>query len=310
MPDEEIHHEGGEAEESRQKLVFTGLVIDILILIPETIAVLLSGSATLLADVIKGANEILATTFALIVIRRVTAGGKFTYDYGMGKFESLTRIITGGVMFISLVILLLFTVHRILVPEHFNMDAALIGIPLMMLASAADGYHWWKNYHRARVDPSPIMEAQWRLRRAKTFSDLLVLLALVLSVVFVHYTWAEYIDPIVSFIIIGFLLLAGYREISSSLPDLFDKTLEEELQIVILRELATSFDKYHEFHGVRSRRSGSVIYIEIFLGFERDQTMGDVQDFIDSLTKSLETVIPGSTVSIIPTREAGRCSLA
>ena len=310
MSDEEITGGGGEAEESRQKLVFTGLVIDILILIPETIAVLLSGSATLLADVIKGANEILATSFALIVIRRVTAGGKFTYDYGMGKFESLTRIITGGVMFISLVILLWFTAHRLLVPEHFNMDAALIGIPLMMLASVADGYHWWKNYHRAKKDPSPIMEAQWRLRRAKTFSDLLVLLALVMSVVFVEYTWAEYIDPIVSFIIIGFLLLAGYREISSSLPDLFDKTLEEELQIVILRELATSFDKYHEFHGVRSRRSGTVIYIEIFLGFDRDQTMGEVQDFIDSLTKSLETVIPGSTVSVIPTRESGRCSLA
>ncbi|MFA4860484.1 cation diffusion facilitator family transporter [Methanoregula sp.] len=310
MSDEEITSGGGEAEESRQKLVFTGLIIDILILIPETIAVLLSGSATLLADVIKGANEILATTFALIVIRRVTAGGKFTYDYGMGKFESLTRIITGGVMFISLVILLWFTAHRLLVPEHFNMDAALIGIPLMMLASIADSYHWWKNYHRAKKDPSPIMEAQWRLRRAKTFSDLLVLLALVMSVVFVEYTWAEYIDPIVSFIIIGFLLLAGYREISSSLPDLFDKTLEEELQIVILRELATSFDKYHEFHGVRSRRSGTVIYIEIFLGFDRDQTMGEVQDFIDSLTKSLETVIPGSTVSIIPTRESGRCSLA
>jgi len=310
MSDEEITSGGGEAEESRQKLVFTGLVIDILILIPETIAVLLSGSATLLADVIKGANEILATSFALIVIRRVTAGGKFTYDYGMGKFESLTRIITGGVMFISLVILLWFTAHRLLVPEHFNMDAALIGIPLMMLASIADAYHWWKNYHRAQKDPSPIMEAQWRLRRAKTFSDLLVLLALVMSVVFVEYTWAEYIDPIVSFIIIGFLLLAGYREISSSLPDLFDKTLEEELQIVILRELATSFDKYHEFHGVRSRRSGTVIYIEIFLGFDRDQTMGEVQDFIDALTKSLETVIPGSTVSVIPTRESGRCSLA
>jgi len=288
-------------EESRQQLVFTGLVIDILILIPETAAVLLSGSATLLSDIIKGANEILATSFALLIIRRVTLGGKFTYDYGMGKFESLTRIITGAVMFISLCILLLFTAHRILVPEHFDMDAAVIGIPLLILASIADSYHWRKNYLRAQKDPSPIMEAQWRLRRAKTFSDLLIVFALALSVILVQYSWAMYIDPAVSFIIIGFLLLAGYREISSSLPDLFDKTLEEELQLVILRELATSFDRYHEFHGVRSRRSGSRIYIEIFLGFDPVQNMGEVQDFIDSLKGSLETRIPGSVVSIIPT---------
>eukprot|EP00825_Cyclidium_porcatum_P033870 TRINITY_DN357_c0_g1_i4.p9 TRINITY_DN357_c0_g1~~TRINITY_DN357_c0_g1_i4.p9 ORF type:complete len:167 (-),score=9.03 TRINITY_DN357_c0_g1_i4:3806-4306(-) len=123
------------------------------------------------------------------------------------------------------------------------------------------------------------------------------------GVTLTQYSWAMYIDPAVSFIIIGFLLLAGYREISASLPDLFDKTLDEELQLVILRELSSSFDRYHEFHGVRSRRSGSRIYIEIFLGFDPEQKMGDVQDFIDFLKGSLEALIPGSVVAIIPTRE-------
>ena len=109
--------------------------MDFLIIIPETIAIILSGSATLLSDVIKCANEMLATAFALLVIRRVTLGGKFSYDYGMGKFESLTRIITGGVMFVSLCILFLFTTYRLLNPEPFDIDAAIIGIPLMILAS-------------------------------------------------------------------------------------------------------------------------------------------------------------------------------
>ncbi len=303
MTREEIRNGAGEKEESRQQLVFTGLVIDLLVLIPESIAVILSGSLTLFADIIKGLNEIIATTFALIIIRRVTLGGKFTYDYGMGKFESLTRIITGGVMFISLAILLYFTFHRIFNPEHFDMDAAFIGIPLMLLVSITDSYHWHKNYRLNLKEPTPIMEAQWRLRRAKTFSDLLILFALVLSVLLVEYSWAEYIDPIASLVIIGFLLFAGYREISSSLPDLFDKTLEEELQIVILKELVGSFEKFDEFHGVRSRRSGTRIYIEIFLGFDPEQKVGDMQACIDSLKGSLEALIPGSVVSIIPTSD-------
>jgi len=303
MTGEVISNDEGEVRESRQKLVFTGLCIDLLVLIPESIAVILSGSMTLFADIVKGANEILATTFALIIIRRVTIGGKFTYDYGMGKFESLTRIITGGVMFISIAILLLFTSHRILNPEHFDMDAAFIGIPLMLLVSITDSYHWKKNYSLAQKEPTPIMEAQWRLRRAKTFSDILILFALVLSLLLVQYSWAEYIDPIASLVIIGFLLFAGYREISSSLPDLFDKTLEEELQIVILKELVGSFDKFHEFHGVRSRRSGTRIYIDIYLGFDPEQKVGDMQESIDSLKGSLEALIPGSVVRIIPTSE-------
>ena len=303
MASDEISDGEGEVRESRQKLVFTGLCIDLLVLIPESIAVIMSGSMTLFADIIKGANEILATSFALLIIRRVTLGGKFTYDYGMGKFESLTRIITGGVMFISIAILLLFTYNRILHPEHFDMNAALIGIPLMILVSITDSYHWKKNYSLAQKEPTPIMEAQWRLRRAKTFSDLLILFALVLSVLLVQYSWSEYIDPIASLVIIGFLLFAGYREISSSLPDLFDKTLEEELQIVILKELVGSFDKFHEFHGVRSRRSGARIYIDIYLGFDPEQKVKDMQESIDSLKGSLEALIPGSVVRIIPTSE-------
>jgi cation diffusion facilitator family transporter len=273
--------------------------VDFLILVPETIAVILSGSAALLSDVFKYANEVLATLFALMIIRRMKAGGKFTYDYGMGKFETLTRIITGSVMVVSICILVLFTVQRLMHPEEFEMVAAYIGIPLMLIASIADYHHWQTYKNRSKQDPSPIMESQWRLRRAKTFSNLLLLFALSLSVLCIQYDWAHYIDPIVSFIIIGFLLFAGYREFSSSLPDLFDKTLDEELQIVILRELASSFDKYNEFHGVRSRRSGSRIYIEIFLGFDPEQRMGDVQEFAVSLKKSLEFKIAGSVVSIV-----------
>jgi len=302
MPDKESCSRTAAADEPLEKLVRAGLFMDLLILVPETIAVILSGSATLLADVIKVANEMLASVFALMVIRRVTRGGKFSYDYGMGKFESLTRIITGGVMFVSLCILFAFTTFRLLNPEPFDTDAAIIGIPLMILASVADSYHWRTYYRRAQRDPSPIIEAQWRLRRAKTFSDLLILFTLIVSVIFASNHLVEYLDPIVSFIIIGFLLLAGYREISSSLPDLFDKTLEEDLQILILRELAGSFDRYHDFHGVRSRRSGRRIYIEIFLGFDPEQRAGDVQDFAASLKQSLESQIPGSVVSIVLSR--------
>ncbi|AGB01571.1 cation diffusion facilitator family transporter [Methanoregula formicica] len=292
-----------EPKESREKLVFTGFCMDLLILVPETAALILSGSAALLSDVFKCANEILATLFALLIIRRMKAGGKFTYDYGMGKFETLTRIITGSVMVVSIIILVLFTIQRLMHPEKFEMIAAYIGIPLMIFASIADYHHWHAYHRRSKEDPSPIMEAQWRLRRAKTFSNLLLLFALTFSVICIQYEWAHYIDPIVSFVIIGFLLFAGYREFSSSLPDLFDKTLDEELQLVILRELSGSFDKYDEFHGVRSRRSGSRIYIEIFLGFDPEQKMGDVQQFATTLKRSLENEIAGSVVSVVLSRE-------
>lgn len=284
---------------SKQRMVFHSLCFDILLWIPEIIALVLSGSITLFADVLKCGNEILATFFALLILLKMQRSGQFQYDYGMGKFETITRTITGGVMIVSIVIIASAALYRLLSPEPIGTEGVMIGIPLMLITAVCDTYLWKKNYTTALHDPSPVMESQWRLRRAKAFADITVLLALVFSFSFAGTGWAILIDPAASFIVIGFLLLAGYREISSSLPDLFDKTLEEDLQIVILRELSRSFDRYHEFHGVRSRRSGSRIYIDIFLGFDPGQSMGEVQEYSASLKQSLEAQIPGSVVSIV-----------
>lgn len=295
--------EGRDTVASRQWTVASSLSFDIALWVPEIIAYVLSGSVTLFADVLKCGNEILATFFALLILIRMRKSGKFCYDYGMGKFETSTRLITGMVMILSIIIITSHATHDILVPEPVAIGGIIIAVPLMVISAMVDTYLWRKNYRHFLSDPSPILESQWRLRRAKAFADVVVLLALVLSFTLAWHPLAIYVDPAASFIIIGFLLLAGYREISSSLPDLFDKTLEEELQIVILRHLAGSYSRYHDFHGVRSRRSGSKIYIEIFLGFDQGQTMSDVQDFIDSLKLSLEAEIEGSEVFVIPVRK-------
>ena len=293
----------GLAGSSRQQTVVFSLCSDILIWVPEIIAVIVTGSVTIFADVMKCGNEILATVFALLILLKMRKGGQFRYDYGMGKFETLTRISTGAVMLISLFIIGYFTFYRLIHPEPLQPSGAFLSIPLMVFITCVDTFLWKKNYRLSINDPSPIMESQWRLRRAKSFADVTVLLALILSFSLAGYPWAVYIDPSASIIIMGFLLLAGLREISSSLPELFDKTLEEEFQLLILKELAQSFDRYREFHGVCSRRSGSNIYIEVFLGFEPERKMGEVQDFIDSLKSSIEKKIPGSIVSIVPTSD-------
>jgi divalent metal cation (Fe/Co/Zn/Cd) transporter len=171
----------------------------------------------------------------------------------------------------------------------------------MSIGVCANSWLWRKNYRLAIQDPSPIMDSQWRLFRTKALSDFSVLVALILSLGLSGYSWSMYIDPLASFIIAGFLFFSGYRVIASSLPDLLDKTLDEELQIVIVRELAVFFDDYHALHGVRSRHSGSDIYIEIFLEFDGTRKMCEVQATIDRIKSSLEKKITKSSVSIVPT---------
>jgi cation diffusion facilitator family transporter len=219
----------------------------------------------------------------------------------MGKFENLTGIITGAVMFVSLILVFFTAVHRILYPAELVAEGALLGIGLMALGVCVNTWLWIKNYRLAVKEPSPIMDSQWRLFRTKAFSDASVLAALVLTMAFHGAGWALYIDPLASFVIAGFLLQSGYRVISTSLPDLLDKTLDESLQMVIVRELALFFEEYTALHGVRSRRSGNHIYIELLLEFDGEKKMCEVQETINRIKASLEEKIPRSEVSIVPT---------
>lgn len=311
-----MNHAAGLDEESamdaatlakKEKTVFTSLVVDFVLWIPDIIAAVLAGSITMFADVVKCGNELLATFFAWLTLRKLARGRGETYDYGMGKFETVTSIITGAVMLVSLILVFYTAITRIIKPEELQIGGVALALVMMSIGVTVNTWLWQKNYRLARREYSPIMESQWRLFRTKAFSDLSVLLALVLSIVLHQFWWAVYIDPLASMVIVGFLFTTGYRVITSSLPDLLDKTLDESLQIIILRELTEFFDEYEAFHGVRSRRSGSNIYIEIFLEFDGERRMCEVQGAIDRMKESLESRIPKSSVTIVPS--SGPCRL-
>jgi divalent metal cation (Fe/Co/Zn/Cd) transporter len=132
-------------------------------------------------------------------------------------------------------------------------------------------------------------------------ANLCVVLSLGLSLLLQGRPWIIYIDPVASMAVAGFLVYSIYSIVSVNVSDLLDRALDESLQLIILRELATFFDDYAAFHGIRSRRAGKHVYIEIFLEFDGTRTMAEVQKVIDMMKAGLERKISGSHVVIAPT---------
>ncbi|MDD1695152.1 MAG: cation-efflux pump [Methanoregula sp.] len=290
------------AEKERERALFFNILAGVASVIPKLIAAILSGSVTLYASVLKTINEALGIIVSWMIARKIARGDPGTYDYGMGKYENIARIITGGVLLVSVIILVIIATFRLLFPAVLGSSGIAVGMAIAVIMIVIDTWFWSRNYRIAEREPSPLMDSQWRLFRLKAFANIVVLAALVLAVLCATWPWAVYIDPIASLVIIGILFRSGYGMIQQSLPDLLDRTLEEELQLVVIRELADHFDRYEQVHAVRSRRSGGNIYIEIFLEFQGDMRMSDVQDTMDAMKQSLEVKIPKSSVNIITTR--------
>lgn len=285
--------------QERERSLLMGWVLGVLSIIPDIFATITTGSVTMLTDVIRTATDTLASFLSWLTVRRLARGKTDTYNYGYGKLENLSGLAVAATMSLSFIIIIISAVERFRHPVHVHQ--IFIGVLFTVIAGITNSWFWLRNYQLAKREPSPVMESQWRLFRSKTFINMCVLIALTLSHTLSDYPWSRFIDPLMSMLLASFLLFTSYQIVSMSVNDLLDRSLEESLQMVIRNDLILHLDAETKLHGIRSRRSGSHVYIEIFLQFAGERKMKDVQALIDRLRDSLEDKIPNSQITIAPT---------
>lgn len=282
----------------KERSILTSFLLGVVVLIPDIIAVILANSVMLLSDLLKSGSETVATFLSWLAVRKVRQGKTFDYNYGQGKLENISSLAVAGAMLLSWIIVTYGAIERFRHPSKIGSIAFAL---FVTGGSALVNFRIWRNNLKlSQIEASPIIESQWRLYRAKTVANICVVTSLILSAMFREYQWSAYIDPVGALLISGFLLQSAYRVITDSVYDLLDRTLDETLQLVILGELAAYFHDYVALHGIRSRRSGSNVYIEIFMEFEGDRRMSEVQAVIDRMKTDLEQKIKGSQVVIAP----------
>ena len=294
------NHPTQSLSQEKEKAVLLGLGLGIISIVLEILAVLFSNSLAVESDLLKNIGLVMAVFLSYLSIRKVNRGKTEGYNYGYGKLESFSGLIVVVVLVISLIIVITHTLERLQEPvdlKPLGLDRAIIISFVILIFSALA---WRHDYHLSKKEYSPLMESLWRMYRFKTVAMMFVLISLFMSFIFDDYKWSAYIDPIGSIIIGLFILHAIYNISTMSVYDLLDRALEESLQLVILRELAKYFDEYEAIHGIRSRRSGANVYVEIFLEFDGDRKMSEVQSVINTMKTDLENKIHGSQIVIAP----------
>ena len=289
---------------AKENSILLGLILGIFGLVTGIIAAVIANSVTLESEILKNIGLVTAVFLSYLSIRKVNRGKTEGYNYGYGKLESFSGLIVAVVLVLSLIIVIAHTVERFQHPIELHTTGIDLAIIFAAVGLATSAWMWRHDYHLSKEEYSPVLESLWRMYRFKTIASVLVVISLFLSFLFRDQTWAGYVDPIGSVLISLFILQSIYNISAMSVYDLLDRALEESLQLIILRELASYFDEYEAIHGVRSRRSGANVYIEIFLEFDDEKKMSEVQEVINSIKANLEKKITGSEVVISPATAA------
>lgn len=263
-------------------------------------ALLASHSSVVLADFFKTLIEFAAVLLSWLVLRRIRRGQShaYDYDYGIGKLENLSSLFVSLLMLVCLGIVIVNAVYNLIHPSHISGPGVWVSMVSQVVYAGVNGVLCLRSRRAAAAESSPVMASQASLFFTKTVANIFILVSLVLSLSLSRFSWALYIDPLASLLIAGSILLAASGIFTHSCRDLLDRTLEEEHQILILRELTRHFHEYENLHDIRSRRSGSHVFIEILLEFTADRKVGEVQEIVERMCRSLEQQISNSRVTI------------
>lgn len=264
------------------------------------IGMLTSNSIVFIANFIIALTGTLASGLSLHTIRRMSRGADLLNTYGLGRLETLSSIVVGVTMTLAAAFVGYETVMKILHPvtQHGGLAAML----LTWVSFLASLWLWIRNYRLSKVEHSPIFSSIWRMARMGALEDLLIILAVGLSLAFPNAAWSRHLDAGATFILMLSIAKSIYEVFSGSMHDLMDRSLDECHMLTILRELARNFGAYEQIQGIRTRRSGSQAFIEIFLEFNHDSPMQEVYEMQERLEAQLNKLIPNAQIMLIPRR--------
>ncbi|MEW6359118.1 MAG: cation diffusion facilitator family transporter [Planctomycetota bacterium] len=292
-------HADSSTESSTRAGVIAGLVDSLLALG----ALIGARSCVVLADFLATFLELVAVLLSYLAVRKMSRKTHHEFEYGIGKLESLSSLFVGVLMVVCLFIMVGSAAHNLIHPIHISGIGVWISMGIQIVYSGVNGLLCRRSHLAAKAESSPLMAAQARLFLARIIGNVFILLSLALSLLLRCYKWSFYIDPAASIAIAGSTLLAALGIFSGSFNDLLDRTLDESCQFIILRELARHFHDYEALHGIRSRRAGSHVFIEIFLEFDPEKKLAEVQPIADRLRRNIEEKIRNSRVTIGLTSE-------
>ena len=285
----------------KERALFFTLLIEAGSLLPDVVAAILARSVAVWADFARCSIDTLAVFLAWLTIRTIARGDRGRgYEYGLGKLESMSSALLAGIFVLAALWVADDAIGRLREPVALAWRHVALAFVFNLIAIPIDGWLWRKNRRLAAAERSPVLEAETRLYAIKTLTDVLIAVVLAVGASLAHVPAVRGLDPVVSFVIAGVMVYSAYGILSDSVRDLLDGALEEALQLRVLRCLAAHFDDYRDLHGMRSRRAGNKVFIELFLEFDGERRMAEVQAIIDRIREEISRDVGGALVSVVP----------
>lgn len=243
-----------------------------------------SGSVAVLASAIDSVLDMFVSIFNYFAINNSEKPADKYFNYGRGKIEALASVIEGTIICISGLFLLYQAAKKAIYGEVSQyIDISLIVMSISLIITIFLVLYLNKV---ALKTGSMVIKADSLHYKTDVYSNIAVLVSLIL----VHFTGIELVDVIVGAGISLFIIYSAYELIKDGVLVLLDHAVDKEIVQNII-EIIKNEEKVNAHHLLKTREAANQTFVEVHLVFDCIITLMDahrVSDRIEEKIKKLD----------------------
>ena len=242
-----------------------------------------SGSVAVLASAIDSVLDMFVSVFNYFAINNSEKPADKTFNYGRGKIEALASVIEGTIITVSGLFLLYQAIEKAIkgeVSQYLGISLTVMIISLIITLALV----MYLN-KVARDTNSMVIKADALHYKTDVYTNIAVLVSLVL----VHFTGIELIDVIVGGGISIFIIYSAYELIQEGVLVLLDRAVDEEIVKNIV-EIIEVEEKVNTHHLLKTREAGSQTFVEVHLVFDCIITLMEAHRVTDRIEDKIKMI--------------------
>jgi cation diffusion facilitator family transporter len=283
-----VSTEGGKLRAATLSVVSNSALI-----LLKAIAASVTGSVSILTEAVHSSVDLVASIVAFGSVRKAGEPADETHRYGHEKIENLSAAIEGILILVGSAVIAFEAIRRLVVGGH--LESIQLGWIVMAISLVANVVVSTVIARRARSSGSPALAGDAAHLRTDALTSAAVLVGLVL----VKTTGAQWVDSAVALAVACVILITGIRVLTTASQVLVDTSLPRT-EVDEIRQVVEAFAPrgvvgYHE---LRTRQAGNRRYVDLHLQFQSGTSLEDAHRTAHEVQQEIGDRLPRADVLI------------
>ncbi len=267
----------------------------------KLVAGLLMGSVSVLSEAIHSGMDLVAAMVARYSVGRSAMPADDDHRYGHGKFENLSGLIEGSLIFVAAGAIIFEAARRMVWMTEVELVAA--GMAVMLVSAVVNVFVSRRLFTVAKETDSLALEADAYHLRTDVWTSVGVFVALGIILV----TGWHIVDPIIAMFVAALIVRAAYDITRRSADGLLDRSLPEDEMRCIETVLERHEYSILDYHRLRTRRIGADRELDLHVTVPSTMSVSESHAIVEELEAEIRESLPRSTIVVHVEPCSGDC---